>query len=149
MEKPVSTAAIRRSTTRSQAGFYNARTRLTAHDHIPHSRRPLHTPTGATSVAPVFFDAIVAREAGTTRDSIYRRIDSREGSYILVDTAGSVFVPAEFIAIQDERQPQSSSWTTPQQVNTSTLDWTRTARLSLNLAAITTTTSPSTGRSVR
>mgnify|MGYP001777931134 CR=1 FL=1 len=33
-------------------------------------------------------DAIVAREAGTTRDSIYRRIDNREGSYILVDTAG-------------------------------------------------------------
>ena len=24
-------------------------------------------------------DAIVAREAGTTRDSIYRRIDNREG----------------------------------------------------------------------
>ena len=48
-------------------------------------------------------DAIVAREAGTTRDSIYRRIDNREGSYILVDTAGSVFVPAEFIAIQGER----------------------------------------------
>ena len=33
-------------------------------------------------------DAIVAREAGTTRDSIYRRIDNREGSYILIDTAG-------------------------------------------------------------
>lgn len=33
-------------------------------------------------------DAIVAREAGTTRDSIYRRIDNRDGSYILVDTAG-------------------------------------------------------------
>ena len=33
-------------------------------------------------------DAIVAREAGTTRDSIYRRIDNHEGSYILVDTAG-------------------------------------------------------------
>lgn len=33
-------------------------------------------------------DAIVAREAGTTRDSIYRRIDNRDGSYILIDTAG-------------------------------------------------------------
>lgn len=33
-------------------------------------------------------DAIVAYEAGTTRDSIYRRIDNKEGSYILVDTAG-------------------------------------------------------------
>ena len=33
-------------------------------------------------------DAIVAREAGTTRDSIYRRIDNHDGSYILIDTAG-------------------------------------------------------------
>ena len=30
----------------------------------------------------------MAREAGTTRDSIYRRIDNRDGSYILIDTAG-------------------------------------------------------------
>ena len=41
-------------------------------------------------------DAIVAREAGTTRDSIYRRIDNREGSYILVDTAGLAFAPVGF-----------------------------------------------------
>lgn len=30
----------------------------------------------------------MAREAGTTRDSIYRRIDNHDGSYILIDTAG-------------------------------------------------------------
>lgn len=35
-------------------------------------------------------DAIVAREAGTTRDSVYRRIDNDWGSYILVDTAGEL-----------------------------------------------------------
>lgn len=33
-------------------------------------------------------DAIVAREAGTTRDAVYRTIRDRSGSYILVDTAG-------------------------------------------------------------
>lgn len=49
-------------------------------------------------------DAIVAREAGTTRDSIYRRIDNREGSYILADTAGLKDDPQdEFEAsIQDQ-----------------------------------------------
>lgn len=40
-------------------------------------------------------DAIVAREAGTTRDSIYRRIDYKAGSYILVDTAGLKDDPAD------------------------------------------------------
>lgn len=33
-------------------------------------------------------DAIVARESGTTRDAIYRRINNNDGSYILIDTAG-------------------------------------------------------------
>lgn len=49
-------------------------------------------------------DAIVAREAGTTRDSIYRRIDNRDGSYILIDTAGLKDDPQdEFEAsIQDQ-----------------------------------------------
>ncbi len=49
-------------------------------------------------------DAIVAREAGTTRDSIYRRIDNPEGSYILIDTAGLKDDPQdEFEAsIQDQ-----------------------------------------------
>lgn len=40
-------------------------------------------------------DAIVAREAGTTRDSIYRRIDQRDGSYILIDTAGLMDDPQD------------------------------------------------------
>ena len=49
-------------------------------------------------------DAIVAREAGTTRDSIYRRIDNHDGSYILIDTAGLKDDPQdEFEAsIQDQ-----------------------------------------------
>ena len=49
-------------------------------------------------------DAIVAREAGTTRDSIYRRIDNHDDSYILIDTAGLKDDPQdEFEAsIQDQ-----------------------------------------------
>lgn len=49
-------------------------------------------------------DAIVAYEAGTTRDSIYRRIDNHQGSYILIDTAGLKDDPEdEFEAsIQDQ-----------------------------------------------
>ncbi|MDO4271854.1 MAG: ribosome biogenesis GTPase Der [Candidatus Saccharibacteria bacterium] len=49
-------------------------------------------------------DAIVAFEAGTTRDSIYRRIDNKQGSYILIDTAGLKDDPRdEFEAsIQDQ-----------------------------------------------
>ncbi|MCG5106627.1 50S ribosome-binding GTPase, partial [Candidatus Saccharibacteria bacterium] len=49
-------------------------------------------------------DAVVAREAGTTRDSIYRRIDWPQGSFILVDTAGLKDDPADDFesSIQDQ-----------------------------------------------
>lgn len=40
-------------------------------------------------------DAIVAYEAGTTRDSIYRTINLQDGSFILVDTAGLKDNPAD------------------------------------------------------
>lgn len=49
-------------------------------------------------------EAIVAYEAGTTRDSIYRRIDNHAGSYILIDTAGLKDDPADDFeaSIQDQ-----------------------------------------------
>lgn len=49
-------------------------------------------------------DAIVAREAGTTRDSVYRRVDSDWGSYILADTAGLLDNPRDDFeaSIQDQ-----------------------------------------------
>lgn len=49
-------------------------------------------------------DAVVAREAGTTRDSIYRRVDRPQGSFILVDTAGLKDDPADDFeaSIQDQ-----------------------------------------------
>lgn len=49
-------------------------------------------------------DAIVAREAGTTRDSVYRRVEHKDGAFILIDTAGLKDDPAdEFEAtIQDQ-----------------------------------------------
>lgn len=40
-------------------------------------------------------DAIVAREKGTTRDSVYRRVDEDWGSYILADTAGLLDNPRD------------------------------------------------------
>lgn len=49
-------------------------------------------------------DAIVAREAGTTRDSVYRRVDNDWGSYILADTAGLLDSPRDDFeaSIQDQ-----------------------------------------------
>ena len=49
-------------------------------------------------------DAIVAREAGTTRDSVYRRVDNDWGSYILADTAGLLDNPRDDFeaSIQDQ-----------------------------------------------
>ena len=49
-------------------------------------------------------DAVVARDAGTTRDSIYRRIDRSQGSFILVDTAGLKDDPTDDFeaSIQDQ-----------------------------------------------
>lgn len=49
-------------------------------------------------------DAIVAREAGTTRDSVYRRVECKQGAFILIDTAGLKDDPVdEFEAsIQDQ-----------------------------------------------